>query len=57
MANRSYIYTVDSVPTKKKQPKPIRSLSEFGWDIPLVHKILASENPRLCQSVIWGSTR
>ncbi len=42
MANRSYLYTLDAVPTKKKTPKPIRSLGEWGWDIPLAHKILAS---------------
>jgi hypothetical protein len=53
MANRSYVYTVDAVPTKKKRPKPIRSLSEFGWDIPLAFKILASEKPKRCQSLIW----
>jgi hypothetical protein len=54
MANRSYLYTVDVAPTKKKTPKPIRSLSEWGWDIPLSHKILASEGPKRCQSAIWG---
>ncbi len=53
MANRSYLYTVDTVPTKKKKPKPIRSLSEFNWGIPLAHKILASESPKRAQSVIW----
>ncbi len=54
MANRSYLYTLDAVPTKKNTPKPIRSLSEWGWDIPLAHKILASENPKRCQSAIWS---
>jgi hypothetical protein len=54
MANRSYLYTLDAVPSKKKKVKPIRSLSEWGWDIPLSHKILASENPKRCQSAIWG---
>ncbi len=54
MANRSYLYTLDAVPSKKKKVKPIRSLGEWGWDIPLSHKILASENPKRCQSAIWG---
>jgi hypothetical protein len=54
MANRSYLYTLDKIPTKgKANPKPIRSLGEWGWDIPLSHKILASEKPRRCQSAIW----
>jgi hypothetical protein len=54
MANRSYLYTLDKAPVKgKKAPKPIRSLSEWGWDIPLSHKILASESPKRCQSAIW----
>src|SRR5262245_55965843 len=54
MANRSYVYTVDTLPEPDKQPSPIRSLTEFNWDIPLVHKILASVEPRRCQSVIWA---
>jgi len=53
MANRSYLYTLDAVPTKKKKPKPVRSLSEWGWDIPMSHKILASESPKRCPSAIW----
>jgi hypothetical protein len=53
MANRSYVYSVDAVPTKEQNPKPIRSLSEYNWDIPLAHKILASGAPRRCQSAIW----
>jgi hypothetical protein len=53
MANRSYVYAVDTLPTKKKQPKPIRSLSEFGWGVPVAHQLLASGSPRRCQSAIW----
>lgn len=53
MANRSYVYSVDAAPTKTKRPKPIRGLSEFNWDIPLAHRILASGSPKRCRSVIW----
>jgi hypothetical protein len=57
MANRSYVYSVDTRPEPGKQPSPIRSLSEFNWDIPLAHKILASQAPSRCQSVIWEEHR
>ncbi len=53
MSNRSYVYTVDTIPTKKKKAKPVRSLSEWAWDVPLAHKILVSASPKRCQSCIW----
>jgi len=54
MANRSYVYTADAIPWKgQPDPKPIRSLGEWGWEMPLAHKILASESTVRCRSVIW----
>jgi hypothetical protein len=53
MANRSYVYSADTAPKKGKAPKPIRSLSEFNWGIPLAHKILASGSPVRGPSIIW----
>jgi hypothetical protein len=57
MANRAYLYSVDAKPEPGKVPKPVRSLSEHNWDIPLAHKILASVDPQRCQSVIWTEHR
>jgi hypothetical protein len=53
MANRSYVYTADSVPTAGHHPSPTRGLTEWNWGIPLTHKILASASPRRCTSVLW----
>jgi hypothetical protein len=57
MANRSYLYSVDAAPTKKKNPWPIRGISEFNWGIPLAHELLASGRPRVCASAIWKEHR
>jgi len=53
MANRSYLYSVDTVPELDNPPRPIRAISEHNWDIPLVHKLLAGRDPRVCWSMIW----
>jgi hypothetical protein len=53
MANRSYLYSVDTIPTADRQPSPIRSVSEFNWDIALYHRVLMTGGPRRCQSAIW----
>src|SRR5262245_33425759 len=53
MANRSYLYTVDKVPTRKGKKSKPRGVSEFGWGVPLSHKILMSSNPTVCPSAIW----
>ncbi len=55
MANRSYLYAVDSEPTEHNRPTNIISLSEYSWDIPLAHKILAADSSKLCSSVIVDS--
>jgi hypothetical protein len=53
MANRSYLYSVDTVPELDNPPMPIRAISEHKWSIPLVHKLLAGVEPRVCWSMIW----
>jgi hypothetical protein len=51
MANRSYIYTCDREPGGKDFYA--RGLGEYGWDIPLAHKVLMGNAPRVTQSAIW----
>lgn len=55
MANRSYIYSTDEIPGAR--PERIYSdatgISQWRWDVPLVYKLLASGNPRICRSIIW----
>ncbi len=53
MANRSYLYSINKIPTKDSNPDFITSLSEFNYDIPLIYKILLTGNPQKCFSVIW----
>jgi hypothetical protein len=53
MANRSYLYSVDSILAGKKKVKPIRSLSEWNYAVPLSHQLLVSGSPKRCTSAIW----
>ncbi|HUS27839.1 MAG TPA: hypothetical protein VMZ53_05005 [Kofleriaceae bacterium] len=53
MANRSYLYTCDQVPTDESTDAP-RGLSELNYDIPLIHMLMAANNPRRVQSAIWS---
>lgn len=51
MSNRSHLYTCDEVPGGKGFHA--RGLSEYNWDVPLVHKLMAAGNPRIVRSAIW----
>jgi hypothetical protein len=51
MANRSHLYTCDEVPGGKGFYA--RGLSEYNWDIPLVHKLMVATSPRIVRSAIW----
>jgi hypothetical protein len=53
MANRSYLYAVDTAPTPEHRPDPIRGISEHNWGIPLLHLLLAGRDTRGCPSMIW----
>ncbi len=51
MANRSYLYTCDETPSGKGFYA--RGLNEYGWNIPLVHKLMMAGSPRVVHSAIW----
>ncbi|MBA2540037.1 MAG: hypothetical protein H0V17_10420 [Deltaproteobacteria bacterium] len=51
MANRSHLYTCDEIPGGKGFRA--RGLSEYGWEIPLVHKLMVAANPHVVRSAIW----
>src|SRR5215218_2876936 len=51
MANRSYLYSADTVPTPDHRPEKIRGISEHNWSIPLLHQLLAGRETRGCPSV------
>ena len=53
MANRSYLYTCDDIPTADGKVKP-RGLCEFNYGIPIVHKLMVASAPRVVRSAIWG---
>ncbi len=54
MANRSFLYASDRVPTRTgKEPIRFFGISEYKWDIPVAFKLLLSGNPRPCPSSIW----
>lgn len=54
MANRSYLYSADTLPTETANPARVLCISEHAWDIPLAHKVLVGRNPRIVQSMIWN---
>ncbi|NUR27394.1 MAG: hypothetical protein HOV83_16370 [Catenulispora sp.] len=54
MANRSYLYSADTLPTETDNPQQILCISEHRWDIPLGHKLLVGREPRIVQSMIWN---
>ncbi|MEU3481994.1 hypothetical protein AB0E66_28030 [Streptomyces sp. NPDC033753] len=54
MANRSYLYSADSMPNKAEVPKQIRCISEHNWDIPLAHKLMVGRGTTIVPSMIWN---
>ena len=55
MANRSYLYVVDEVPGEGAPLTRVTGLSEWKWDVPLVHELLVSGSGRLVPSTIWDA--
>ncbi|MFF9473951.1 hypothetical protein ACF1E9_15210 [Streptomyces roseolus] len=54
MANRSYLYSADSMPNETGIPQRIRCISEHNWDIPLAHKLLVGSGTTQVPSMIWN---
>ncbi|MEW2251117.1 hypothetical protein AB0907_27800 [Streptomyces sp. NPDC006975] len=55
MANRSYLYSADSVPNEAEIPRRIRCISQHNWDIPLAHKLLVGRGTTIVPSMIWNA--
>ena len=53
MANRSYLYSIDTKPTADNSNNKIIGLSEWNYIVPLSHRILLSGAPQKCRSAIW----
>lgn len=55
MANRTYLYSTDLVPTHENagQVRSIVGLSESNYSVPLIYRALLAGSPRLCLSNIW----
>ncbi|MFF5287363.1 hypothetical protein [Streptomyces sp. NPDC013171] len=54
MANRSYLYSADSMPNEAEIPQRIRCVSEHNWDIPLAHKLMVGRGTTIAPSMIWN---
>ncbi|MFE9045328.1 hypothetical protein ACFY9F_32210 [Streptomyces sp. NPDC012421] len=54
MANRSYLYSADSLPDEAAIPQRIRCISEHNWDIPLAHKLMVGRGTTIVPSLIWN---
>lgn len=55
MANRSYLYTADTIPGYGPSPGRVEDLSEWNWRVPILHRVLLTGSPKLCHSTIWES--
>lgn len=55
MANRTYLYATDLIPTHENagQPRRIVGLSETSYAMPMMYGILVAGEPVLCLSNIW----
>ncbi|GGR60876.1 DUF7822 domain-containing protein [Streptomyces roseolus] len=54
MANRSYLYSADSMPNETGIPQRILCVSEHNWDVPLAHKLLVGRGTSIVPSMIWN---
>jgi hypothetical protein len=54
MANRSYLYSADSMPNEAEIPKRVRCISEHNWEIPLAHKLMVGRGTTIVPSMIWN---
>ncbi|MFI8910426.1 hypothetical protein ACIGW4_02195 [Streptomyces sp. NPDC053513] len=54
MANRSYLYSADSMPNEAEIPQRIRCISEHNRDVPLAHKLLVGRGTTMVPSMIWN---
>ncbi|MFF6793815.1 hypothetical protein ACFY9C_32655 [Streptomyces filamentosus] len=54
MANRSYLYSADTMPNEAENPQRIRCISEHNWDVPLAHKLLVGRGTTIVPSMIWN---
>ena len=57
MANRSYLYSTNVIPGPevRKAERRFIGISEWNYDIPIIHKLLLSGTPRACSSSIWNN--
>ena len=57
MANRSYLYSSNLIPSRKvaKPERKLIGLSEWPNFIPLVYRVLMSGNPHVCATSIWDN--
>jgi hypothetical protein len=55
MANRSYLYATDQIPSPDTTPRDgeVIGIAEWSYDIPLAFKLLLTGEPRLANSWIW----
>ncbi|MFJ3883205.1 hypothetical protein ACIPW5_37895 [Streptomyces sp. NPDC090077] len=54
MANRSYLYSADSMPDEAGIPQRIRCISEHKRDVPLAHQLLVGRGTAIVPSMIWN---
>ncbi|MDF1487643.1 DUF7822 domain-containing protein [Tessaracoccus caeni] len=54
MANRSYLYVIDRIPTDSDPVPRVSGVMEWKSEVPICHILLVSGNAQECPSLIWG---
>lgn len=57
MANRVYLFGIDTTETHKKTNRSMIGLGEYNYDTPLLYQLLMSSNPELCQSSLFKTKK
>ena len=52
MANRSYLYSTDRIPGSGEGIQVV-GITEWNYEIPILHKLLLSGGTQPCKSLIW----
>ncbi len=57
MANRCYLFAIDTVETHKAAQRSMIGLGEYNHNIPLIYQILCSSDARMCRSAVFSGNK
>ena len=57
MANRTYLFAIDTLDTHKATTRSMIGLGEYNYNTPLIYRILCSSGTKTCRSSIFKGTQ